>query len=68
VVDQAPGVETERASVVGKCPECGGIQLSQYNVLAEGGWFKVVKCQSCLHSLERNRLDPLMLVGRRSAF
>lgn len=52
-------LSVERESVDGTCPECGSNVLQRYPVLAEGGWFDVVKCQDCLYSLERER-GPLL--------
>lgn len=54
----------EREAVEGTCPECGGSTLQRYPVMSEGGWFDVLKCQDCLHSLERERgplLGPLQV-------
>ena len=31
----------------------------RYPVLSEGGWFMVVKCQSCLHSQQREKWTRL---------
>jgi transcription elongation factor Elf1 len=44
-----------REAVEGTCPRCGDAALQRYPVLAETGWFDVVKCQSCLHSVSRER-------------
>ncbi|MBV9997205.1 MAG: hypothetical protein JO127_18530 [Caulobacteraceae bacterium] len=49
----APTTEVVRTPVEGACPECGRSDLKQYPVLAFGGWFQVVKCQSCLCSVRR---------------
>ena len=46
-------VQAERVAVAGACPACGAETLQRYRVLSEGGWWDVVKCRSCLHSLER---------------
>ena len=46
-------VYVERKSVEGACSDCGESRLMTYMVLSEGGWFEVVKCQSCLHSESR---------------
>ncbi|MBK5218398.1 MAG: hypothetical protein JJE35_01230 [Thermoleophilia bacterium] len=59
----APGqehehVSVERAAVEGACSECGESQLRRYPVLSEGGWYRVVKCESCLHS-ESREPDPV---------
>ena len=42
-----------RESVGGTCPECRGTELQRYPVVSDGGWFMVVKCQGCLHSVSR---------------
>ena len=55
----SPPVVLERESVAGDCPECGLAQLAAYPVCSEGGWFDVVKCQACLHSVSRER-GPLL--------
>lgn len=39
----------------GTCPECGGADLAAYPVIGEGGWWDVVKCQSCLASVTREQ-------------
>lgn len=41
--------------VEGSCPKCDAEELRRYPVNSEGGWFEVVKCQNCLHSLSRER-------------
>lgn len=46
-------VSAPREPVPGRCPECGAQQLAAYRVMSEGGWWNVVKCQSCLGSLKR---------------
>jgi hypothetical protein len=54
----------ERTPVAGRCHECGAEDLKQYPVLANGGWFMVVKCQACLASVSRkpwNRLGWVSL-------
>jgi len=55
-----PTVECPRTPVDGACPECGQRQLARYRVMSEGGWWLVTKCQSCLHSLQR---EPGPLLG-----
>jgi len=49
----SPTVEAPREPRPGACPECGASALAAYRVMSEGGWWNVVKCRSCLHSLER---------------
>lgn len=39
--------------VPGACPECAAVDLREYPVLGEGGWFMAVKCQACLASVSR---------------
>jgi transposase-like protein len=56
----------EREPVDGTCPRCGADDLRRYPVNSEGGWFDVVKCQSCLHSVSREpgpRLGPIQLLS-----
>jgi hypothetical protein len=48
--------------VEGTCPECGAEELRRYPVLAAEGWFEVVKCQRCLHSVSRERWHRLGFV------
>lgn len=48
-------VSVEREAVEGTCPACGRAELASYPVCSEGGWFLVVKCQRCLHSVSRER-------------
>ncbi len=45
----------EREPVEGACPACGRTELTSYPVCSEGGWFLVVKCGHCLHSVSRER-------------
>jgi hypothetical protein len=51
--------ELEKEPVAGACPQCGADELARYPVLAVGGWFMVVKCQRCLHSVSRERWHRL---------
>jgi vanillate/4-hydroxybenzoate decarboxylase subunit D len=53
-------VHVEKVDVPGSCPECGSDELKRYPVLSEGGWWNVVKCQSCLCSVSR---EPGPLLG-----
>jgi hypothetical protein len=50
-----PFLFVAREPIEGDCPECGVDDLRRYPVLTEGGWFQVVKCQACLHSISRER-------------
>ena len=54
-----PTVAVTKERVEGSCPECGADSLAKYPVLSEGGWFQVVKCQNCLHSVSRERWSRL---------
>jgi vanillate/4-hydroxybenzoate decarboxylase subunit D len=56
--DQERFVAVEREPVEGACSDCGEERLMRYPVLSEGGWYEVVKCQSCLHS-ESREADPV---------
>jgi vanillate/4-hydroxybenzoate decarboxylase subunit D len=58
-------LSVEKEAVEGTCPACGKATLKRYPVLSEGGWFQVVKCQSCLHSVSRepwSRLGPIAVL------
>jgi hypothetical protein len=46
-------LHVSREPADGACPECGASELKSYPVLSEGGWWNVVKCQQCLHSVSR---------------
>lgn len=50
-------VDRERMSA--RCDACSGDDVRAYRVLSEGGWWQVVKCQTCLHSLDRTPASPL---------
>lgn len=61
----SPPVTAERKPVEGVCPNCSAASLASYPVNSEGGWFIVVKCQDCLHSVSRERgplLGPIQLL------
>ncbi len=49
----------ERKPVAADCPECGGSDVKAYDVLSEGGWWHVEKCQDCLASLSRTPAPAL---------
>jgi transposase-like protein len=56
----------EKTPVEGACPACGAHALRAYPVNSEGGWFQVVKCQDCLHSVSREHwalLGPLAMLS-----
>lgn len=55
-----PEVHAHREPVEGPCPACGAAALQRYRVLSEGGWWNVVKCRQCLHSVQR---EPGPLLG-----
>lgn len=48
-----------REAVAGTCPACGADTLQRYPVLSEGGWYQVVKCAACLHSVSREKWHRL---------
>lgn len=52
---QEKTLTVEREPVDGACPECGAEELQRYPVLGSGGWWDVVRCQACLHDVERER-------------
>lgn len=56
---QTATLSVERVPAAGECPECGSSDLRRYRVLSEGGWWDAVKCQECLHSLERTPAPAL---------
>jgi hypothetical protein len=55
-----PEVHAQRDAVDGICPVCQARALQRYRVLSEGGWWNVVKCSQCLHSVSR---EPGPLLG-----
>jgi hypothetical protein len=62
----SPPLTFERSAADGSCPVCAAEDLATYPVNSEGGWFTVVKCQQCLHSLSRERwtlLGPIQLLS-----
>lgn len=64
--NHAPALTVERLPRDGTCPRCGAEELRAYPVVAETGWLRVVKCQNCLHSVEREqwtRLGPIRLLA-----
>ncbi len=63
-----PTLSVDRVIVDGDCPACGATELRAYRVLSEGGWFDVVKCAACLHSVSRTpgpKLGPIELLSDR---
>jgi len=64
MAERAKGVAVERRFEQGCCPACGGTSLARYEVLSEGGWFRVLKCQTCLGSLERTPWTRLGYIDR----
>ncbi|MDT3444683.1 MULTISPECIES: hypothetical protein [unclassified Pseudofrankia] len=56
---QQTHLSVDRTPAPGTCPACGAAELASYPVLEERGWFDVVKCQACLHSVARER-GPLL--------
>jgi hypothetical protein len=64
MIVRAEGIPSRRIPVKGDCNGCGSGKLEAYEVLSEGGWFRVVKCQACLMSAERIPWAPLGHVTR----
>lgn len=58
-----PNPVQEREPVEGTCDACDKAALMRYPVLSEGGWYIVVKCQSCLHSQSREKWTRLGYVS-----
>lgn len=58
-----PNPVQKRESVEGQCDACNASALMRYPVLSEGGWYMVVKCQSCLHSRSREKWTRLGYVS-----
>jgi N-methylhydantoinase B len=54
-----PTASVEKVAVAGTCPACAEEDLKAYPVLRDGGWFEVVKCQSCLETVEQKRWGRL---------
>lgn len=48
-----------RQPIDGQCLRCGSIELAAYRALSEGGWWNVLKCQSCLYSISRTPASAL---------
>jgi uncharacterized Zn finger protein len=63
----AKSLSVDKIAVAGDCPACGAQRLQRYEVLSEGGWFRVVKCQVCLRSVERKPWNRLGYVTRNHA-
>lgn len=56
---EEPAPRQAREPVGGRCDACGESALMRYPLLSEGGWYLVVKCQSCLHSQQREKWQRL---------
>jgi hypothetical protein len=66
---KTPTVSAERTPVDGNCPICAQPALHKYRVMSEGGWWYVVKCSQCLHSISREQgplLGPIQPLGNFS--
>jgi N-methylhydantoinase B len=59
-----PTTSVDRTPVAGTCPECRAEGLHRYPVLAERGWWMVVKCSECLHSVSREPWHRLGWISR----
>lgn len=62
--ESTPALTVDREPVEGACPSCAQEALRRYPVLSDGGWFLVVKCQACLHSVSREPWNRLGTVVR----
>ena len=60
---QDPAPVQAREPVTGTCDECGAENLMRYPVLSEGGWYIVIKCQTCLHAQSRRKWTRLGYVS-----
>jgi hypothetical protein len=67
MTDVAKATAATRTAVPGKCPACGAEHLARYEVLSAGGWYQVLKCQTCLTSVERTPWQRLGHVNRDQA-
>ncbi|CAJ1505008.1 hypothetical protein [[Mycobacterium] burgundiense] len=45
------------------CERCGVRPLSRYRVVDYRGWLRVVKCRSCLHTADSQRIESPVLSG-----
>ncbi|KKW63318.1 hypothetical protein ABQF17_10340 [Mycolicibacterium elephantis] len=51
------------APVDGTCERCADRALARYRVVDYRGWLRVVKCRSCLHTVEAQRIESPVLSG-----
>lgn len=42
----------------GECALCGEAAVCRYTLVDHRGWLRVTKCRSCLHVVERQRIQP----------
>jgi hypothetical protein len=49
--------------VDGECERCGARPLARYRVVDYRGWLRVVKCRSCLHTADAQRIISPVLSG-----
>ncbi|MGV0642374.1 hypothetical protein ABQE44_03120 [Mycolicibacterium sp. XJ2546] len=45
------------------CERCGVQALARYRVVDYRGWLRVVKCRSCLHTADEERIESPVLSG-----
>ncbi len=45
------------------CERCATRSLARYRVVDYRGWLRVVKCRSCLHTVEAERIVSPVLSG-----
>ncbi|UXA16563.1 hypothetical protein [Mycobacterium sp. SMC-4] len=45
------------------CERCGAARLARYRVVDYRGWLRVLKCRSCLYTVEAQRITSPVLSG-----
>ncbi|MGV0714945.1 hypothetical protein ABQE93_06020 [Mycolicibacterium sp. XJ662] len=45
------------------CERCGARPLARYRVVDYRGWLRVVKCRTCLHTADAQRIESPVLSG-----
>jgi hypothetical protein len=46
-----------------ECPSCGEATVFRYRLVDYRGWLRVSKCRSCLHVVDRERVEPPVQAG-----
>lgn len=47
----------------GTCDRCDARSMSRYRVVDYRGWVRVVKCRSCLHTADAQRIESPVVSG-----